>query len=46
MQITDESGTRVVDLLSGSSFISAGVVWHEVMNIGDTTTVYLIVEPK
>ncbi len=46
MQITDESGSRVVDLPSGSSFTSAGVVWHEVMNIGDTTTVYLIVEPQ
>ena len=46
MQITDESGTRVVDLLSGSSFISAGVVWHAVMNIRATTAVYVIVGPR
>jgi len=46
MRITDESGTREVDLASGSSFSSAGVVWHEVMNIGNTTAVFLIVEPK
>jgi beta-alanine degradation protein BauB len=46
MQITDASGTRKVDLATGSSFTSPGVAWHEVVNIGDTTVVYLIVEPK
>ena len=46
MQIRDDSGTREVDVPSGSSFTSAGVVWHEVMNIGNTTAVFLIVEPK
>lgn len=46
MRISDESGVRDVDLLTGSSFVSAGVEWHEVLNIGDTTTVYLIIEPK
>jgi len=46
MQITDEKGIREVDLTSGNSFTSTGVVWHEVMNIGDTTTAFLIVEPK
>jgi mannose-6-phosphate isomerase-like protein (cupin superfamily) len=46
MQIRDESGTREVDVPSGSSFTSAGIAWHEVMNIGNTTTVFLIVEPK
>ena len=46
MQITDASGTRKVDLATGSSFASPGVAWHEVVNIGDTTVVYLIVEPK
>ena len=46
MRIRDESGTRDVDLATGSSFSSAGVDWHEVLNVGDTTVVYLIVEPK
>jgi mannose-6-phosphate isomerase-like protein (cupin superfamily) len=46
MRITDASGTREVDLATGSSFTSPGVPWHEVVNIGDTTVVYLIVEPK
>ena len=36
MQITDDSGVRVVDLLTGSSFTNGGVAWHEVLNIGDT----------
>ena len=46
MAITDETGTREVDLPTGSSFASDGTVWHEVMNVGHTTVVYLIVEPK
>ena len=45
MSITDESGTREVDLMAGSSFASDGLEWHEVMNVGDTTVVYLLVEP-
>ena len=46
MRITDARGTREVDLAAGSSFSSAGVAWHEVVNVGDSTVVYLIVEPK
>ena len=46
MRITDASGTREVDLATGSSFTSTGIDWHEVQNIGETTVVYLIVEPK
>ncbi len=46
MQITDSSGVREVDLATGSSFSSQGVAWHEVVNVGDSTVVYLIVEPK
>ncbi len=46
MQITDESGTRAVDLSSGGSFTSDGVDWHEVLNVGETTTEFLIVEAK
>lgn len=46
MRITDANGTREVDLATGSSFASDGVAWHEVLNIGDTTVVYLMIEPK
>lgn len=45
-RITDSEGTRDVDLYTGSSFASEGVDWHEVLNIGDTTIVYLMIEPK
>lgn len=44
MQIIDASGTREVDLPTGSSFASPGTEWHEVLNVGDTTVVYLIIE--
>ena len=44
MQLTDASGTRVVDLPTDSSFYSSGQEWHEVLNVGETTVVYLIVE--
>lgn len=46
MRITDSKGTREVDLDTGSSFASDGVAWHEVVNVGDSTVVYLIIEPK
>lgn len=46
MRITDGDGTRDVDVPTGSSFTSGGVDWHEVVNIGDSTGVFLIVEPK
>ncbi len=46
VKITDASGSREVDLVTGSSYTSDGVAWHEVVNIGDSTIVYLIIEPK
>ncbi len=46
MQITDSNGTREVSLATGSSFSSDGVAWHEVLNVGETTVSYLIVEPR
>jgi beta-alanine degradation protein BauB len=46
MQITDASGTRTQVLASGSQWWSDGVDWHEALNIGNTTAVYVIVEPK
>ena len=46
MRITDASGTKVRELKSGSSWWSDGIAWHEAVNIGTTTSVYIIVEPK
>ncbi len=44
MQITDAGGTRTVLLEAGATWTSDGVAWHEVLNVGDTTSIYLIVE--
>lgn len=46
MRITEPKGVREATLATGSVFTSAGVEWHEVLNIGDTTVQYLIVETK
>ncbi len=46
MRITDASGTRVATLETGTSYTSAGTAWHEVLNIGDTTVQYLIMEVR
>jgi mannose-6-phosphate isomerase-like protein (cupin superfamily) len=46
MRITDKKGTRIVDLKTNSHFDSTGTQWHQVINVGDTTVVYLIIEKK
>lgn len=46
MRITDANGTREQETPAGASWASEGVDWHEALNIGETTTVYIIVEPK
>jgi len=46
VRITDADGTRELSLETGSSYSSDAVAWHEIENIGDSTIVYLIVEPK
>lgn len=46
MQINDDTGIREADLPTGSSFVNDGIGWHEVLNVGDTTVIYLIVERK
>jgi quercetin dioxygenase-like cupin family protein len=46
MRITTASGTVVRKLRAGDSWWSDGLDWHEGRNIGQTTGVYLIVEPK
>lgn len=44
-RIKDITGTREVNVKTGSSFYSNGTEWHEVLNIGDSTAVFLIMEP-
>lgn len=45
-RIKDTTGTRDVNVKTGSYFNSIGTEWHEVLNIGDSTAVFLIIEPK
>lgn len=45
-RIKDTTGVREVEVLTGTDFYSQGSEWHEVLNIGDSTGVFLIVEPK
>lgn len=45
-RITDATGTREVDVTTGSDFYNDKIEWHNVLNIGDKTAVFLIVEPK
>ena len=45
-RMEDAEGIREVEVLSGTHFYSEGTQWHQVLNIGDSTAVFLIVEPK
>jgi quercetin dioxygenase-like cupin family protein len=46
MRVTDANGTRDIQVVTGSNFYNKGIEWHEVINVGDSTAVFLIVEPK
>ena len=46
MQITDAQGTRTTELATGSSYSNPGIAWHEGLNVGETTVIYLIVEER
>lgn len=46
MRITTATGTVDRVLKSGTNWWSDGIAWHEAVNIGTTTGVYLIIEPK
>ena len=48
MRITDSSGVRESGTVAGSgkTWQSKGVEWHHVINMGTTTTQYLITELK
>jgi len=45
-KITNSAGVKEVDVPTGSDFSNEGVTTHEVLNIGNTTAVFLIIEPK
>ena len=45
-KITDTTGTREIDVPTGYSFSNDKVTSHEVLNIGETTAVFLIMEYK
>jgi beta-alanine degradation protein BauB len=46
MRMTDAAGTQDRVLQTGATWWSDGIEWHEGVNIGDTTGVYVIIEPK
>lgn len=46
MRITSAAGTTERVLKAGTSWWSDGIAWHEPVNIGTTTGVYVIIEPK
>ncbi len=46
MRITTAAGTREAIVATGASFSSEGIGWHEVLNVGTTTVVYLMFEAK
>ncbi len=45
-RIKDTTGVREVNVPTGTEFYNDGIEWHEVLNIGDSTAVFLIIEPK
>lgn len=46
MKIEDTTGIREVDVPTGYSYFNEGIAWHQALNIGDSTAVFLIIEPK
>ena len=45
-KIKDANGDRTVEVPSGSSFSNDMWIEHEVLNVGDSTAIFLIVEYK
>ena len=46
LRIVDSNGEREVTTQAGGSWSTTTVTVHEALNIGETTTSYMIVEPK
>ena len=45
-RIKDTTGVREINVPTGSNFYNDEIAWHEVLNIGDSTAIFLIMEPK
>jgi quercetin dioxygenase-like cupin family protein len=45
-RITDSKGTRDVVVPTGTTFSKDTITQHEILNIGDSTAVFLIIEVK
>jgi len=45
-KITDNDGIENVSVITGVSWSKTELSVHEVLNVGDSTAVFLIVEPK
>ena len=45
-KITDTSGTKTITVPKGTTWSKDQLSIHEVINVGDSTSVYLIIEPK
>ena len=45
-RISDETGTREVDVPTGYSFSKDEFTTHEALNVGDSTAIFLIIEYK
>ncbi len=45
MQIEDEEGVEVLEIPTGVTSSSEAVTVHEALNVGETTTKFLVVEP-
>jgi beta-alanine degradation protein BauB len=46
VRVTSAAGTQEVELKTGAGRMNPAIEWHEVLNVGETTMSYLIVEPK
>jgi quercetin dioxygenase-like cupin family protein len=47
LSITDEQGSQTVrQTVTGASWSTTTITVHEALNVGETTTSYIIVEPK
>lgn len=45
-RIEDTTGVREVNVPTGYTFSKDERTWHEVLNVGDSTAIFLIIEPK
>jgi quercetin dioxygenase-like cupin family protein len=45
-EMHDTTGVRQAQMSTGAYYFSNGVSWHEALNVGDSTAVFLIIEPK